>query len=552
MLDYVCTRKRLLITILIAILTVLIYFRYLSVQEDELIVLIHVPDAKVKVFADLVDYPTMIDPSELRKALLAGNPEAKIKPIDIKHDPAITPLEPFQYIYCKFETSFPEEFYFHYDGKLFPKFIKLKLLYEILRAPFRGLGGANIPITSLIHKKRITGFYPLHNKIHSMALLEEQLDWTRTPWNQPFEDIRGYYGEKIALYHLFLGHFSEFLILPSFIGFAFQIVVWATLNFSSPVLPFFAVVITVGSIIMLEGWKRKESFTALKWGMSDFESRELERPEFTGVEIKSFVTGEDIIYFPPADFRTRVQFSFCMIGLMIMLVIGVVASIYYLRFSLQKDIGSSSSAVASVLNTAQIIIFNMIYQFLVQKLTNLENHRTDTSYQDSMIVKLFLFQFVNSYASFFFLAFVAQYLPKPDGVPDDFVGQCGADNCMYPLSINLAIIFGTKLVITNVVALGQPYVLQKLKLRKETKGEKAKGKQLTPAEEDYMLLPYDPMMDNISNYAETAVQFGFMVLFITALPIGCFFSVVNSYVKIRVDTYKLTHVSCHSSRRLFC
>ena len=35
----------------------------------------------------------------------------------------------------------------------------------------------------------------------------------------------------------------------------------------------------------------------------------------------------------------------------------------------------------------------------------------------------------------------------------------------------------------------------------------------------------------------------FQVLFITALPIGIFFSVINSYVKIRVDTYKMTHVS---------
>jgi threonine/homoserine/homoserine lactone efflux protein len=64
--------------------------------------------------------------------------------------------------------------------------------------------------------------------------------------------------------------------------------------------------------------------------------------------------------------------------------------------------------VASILNTLQIMIFNMIYQARAIQLTDEENHRTDTDYEDSLIVKLFVFQFINSYTSFFFLAFIAQ------------------------------------------------------------------------------------------------------------------------------------------------
>lgn len=45
-------------------------------------------------------------------------------------------------------------------------------------------------------------------------------------------------------------------------------------------------------------------------------------------------------------------------------------------------------------------------------LSERENHRTDTQYEDSMIAKIFIFQFVNSYASFFYLAFIAQYVGK--------------------------------------------------------------------------------------------------------------------------------------------
>lgn len=73
--------------------------------------------------------------------------------------------------------------------------------------------------------------------------------------------------------------------------------------------------------------------------------------------------------------------------------------------------------------------------------------RTETNYEDSMILKAFFFQFVNCYACFFYLAFVA----GP-------VGDCGEDgDCMKPLALNLAIIFGTNITIGNVVEGLVPY-----------------------------------------------------------------------------------------------
>lgn len=64
-----------------------------------------------------------------------------------------------------------------------------------------------------------------------------------------------------------------------------------------------------------------------------------------------------------------------------------------------------------------------------------------------MIAKIFWFQFVNSYASFFYLAFVAE-----------FVGDCPESGCMSALSINLAIIFLVRLVSGNAMELLLPYL----------------------------------------------------------------------------------------------
>ena len=67
-----------------------------------------------------------------------------------------------------------------------------------------------------------------------------------------------------------------------------------------------------------------------------------------------------------------------------------------------------ASVVASILNAFQIQTMNIIYGSIADALTDRENHRTDTQYEDSLIAKMFLFQFVNSYASLFYVAFIQQ------------------------------------------------------------------------------------------------------------------------------------------------
>ena len=86
-------------------------------------------------------------------------------------------------------------------------------------------------------------------------------------------------------------------------------------------------------------------------------------------------------------------------------MVGIVTTIYVLRYLVFPK--SSAQTLASVCNSVQIQITNLLYGFLATVLTDLENYRTETEYEDSMIMKIFVFQFVNSYASFFFLAFIA-------------------------------------------------------------------------------------------------------------------------------------------------
>mmetsp|Transcript_27752 Transcript_27752/g.59816 ORF Transcript_27752/g.59816 Transcript_27752/m.59816 type:complete len:763 (-) Transcript_27752:195-2483(-) len=514
-------------------------FPYLSVQSDELYCLVRCPLAKMKQFADTEDSLMQVDEIFLEQTLLAGDAEAKIGPIEITDNRKITPYSPYQHIFMEFREELDNGMYHIPPGEETPftKVIRLKLIMAILRAS-RKKGGCQLEVNRMLFKGDILALYPLHDRKVTEPLEAQCTGWKIMPWEMPTHDLKDYFGEKIALYCVFIAHYSLFLILPAVVGLVFQLVVWGTGDYSHPVIAFYSLIICIWAIVMLEYWKRQQAHTAMQWGMTEFEAEEPERPEFEGHQIKSFVTGKDMLYFPPEEKSDSLAQSATVVCAYMLLVVGVVSSIYVMRFSLQGQIGTLAAVLASVINTVQIVVFNFIYRSVVIKLTDHENPRTDTIYEDSMIVKLFVFQFVNSYASFFFIAFIAGYLTTQDAADDDAKGQCGATTCMEPLSINLAIIFGTRLTLTNFLDIFLPYVAYKQKVKKETEGVEDPT-SLTPAEQDYMLMDYDGLVEGIQNYADTTIQYGFLMLFITALPCAAFVSLVGNYFKAKLNLWKL-------------
>jgi hypothetical protein len=464
-------------------------YPYLSLQGDELIVLITCPEPTLASFTDDLNFIVELDPAYCRDKMSKGDKDRRQKPVKITDDPQYSRLHPFEHIFGKYDTSLDQKIYKAKGdrGSPFDRPTRLKIMYYMLTVP-RCEGGCGIKLHSLLLKNEILAFFPPHNKQEADVILDASSGALTMPWRQPVELIRAYMGEKVALYYVFMAHYSLWLILPAVIGLIFQLVVWGTgPNFSHPVLPFYGVCITVWAIIMLEFWKRSQRMQAMKWGMLDFEDEEPDRPEFKGDRIKSFVDGRDMTYFPPKQHGRLVAASQSVIVTFIFIVIGVVAGIYYMRYVLQKQsLGPYASTIASVVNTIQITIFNVIYQIVAVKLTNAENHRTDTNYQDSLIVKMFVFQFVNSYASFFYIAFIAANLDPVPGQPEGFMGQCGYYNCMQPLSVNLAIIFGSRLTVTNLIEVLMPIYSCWQKRKTETAGKDVA--LLTPPELDFILM----------------------------------------------------------------
>jgi hypothetical protein len=107
---------------------------------------------------------------------------------------------------------------------------------------------------------------------------------------------------------------------------------------------------------------------------------------------------------------------------------------------------------------------------------------------------------------------------------------------MIALAINLGIIFGTRLTLSNAIELGMPLINAYMKDRAENEGA---TKEPSEAEKQFRMEIYDQLKGSLNDYAELSIQFGYMTFFITALPVAALGAFINNYVEIRTDAFKL-------------
>ena len=505
----------------------------------------------------------LVDEKRCEKMMTNGIPDVfegrKFPPLN----ETITTLRPFQYIYGPYEADYHDELFVRskpddypegkeFDSDPFSDQIRIRLIYEFLRAKAKD-GGCGFRLTNLIRQKKILGLYPLHNQVKGAALWDDFFNsYDCNP--RTFDHVKSYFGEKIALYFNFTSHLGFWLIVPAIIGAALNITVWALGNYSHWTLCFFSVIICTWSILMLEYWKRTEKENSLRWGTLDFDKTETDRPEFKEDEMmEDFIHGEfvkdpnakSMKFVNPGKQSCRYTESVIVVGAWILLVVGVVIAIYVVRMLvLAEPLGSNAASVASGMNSIQIVIFNILFTGVCKTMTEFENQRTDTQYEDSLIGKLFFFQFVNSYSSFFFIAFVAQYLERPDYLDDEgdqknWKGECGWEDCMYPLSVNVAIIMVAKFG-QNIASFLLPWLSHRQ--AKSQALEKCHHLLFSPAEDEFLLTPYDPIHDSIQRYSDLAIQYGFMVLFSAALPLASLLCMIECLLSARIDLYLMLNL----------
>eukprot|EP01052_Picozoa_sp_SAG31_P013291 SAG31_NODE_796_length_12032_cov_21.073242_16_plen_528_part_00 len=199
----------------------------------------------------------------------------------------------------------------------------------------------------------------------------------------------------------------------------------------------------------------------------------------------------------------------------------------------------------SIISAISIAVFGKIYTTIGLKLTDWENHKTQTTYDDYLILKTFAFQFLNNYFALFFIAFMKY------GFIFGIRSTCKYDDCMAELELQL-LILACKDLFMNVVQTGMPFAKQRAKVKKLQRRFKdeaeATGLDIVAIvhtkkpEHEYTLEDYD---STFNDFCEIAMQFGFCTLFAAAFPIGPLLAIINNIVEIRFDAFSL----CRAYRR---
>lgn len=251
-------------------------------------------------------------------------------------------------------------------------------------------------------------------------------------------------------------------------------------------------------------------------------------------------------------------FSFSIVILLVALAFAAVLAVVLYRMSVLASLRvyhfkvTTSSAIlfttatAASINLCLIVIFNWIYEYLAIYLTELELLRTQTEFDDSLTLKIYLLQFVNYYASIFYIAF---FKGKFIGYPQIYIRfftyrqeECGLGGCLLELCIQLAIIMIGKQAMNTVleILLAKFYKwLNSMKLRigkrKKSSAVKRDGQRWW---RDFKLIEWG-QGSLFSEYLEMVLQYGFVTIFVAAFPLAPFFALLNNILEMRLDAKKL-------------
>lgn len=449
--------------------------------------------------------------------------------------------------------------------------------------------------------------YPLHDFDELVPLQRRWLVYWQYPWNMPVDDIKDYYGEKIGLYFLFIGHYTTWLIPAGLVGIAaFADVAAKGFDPNAGSIPYYCVFMAIWATLFLEYWKRKQVKYAMYWGMTDFESQQSVRPEFAAhhqvVSIKSPINGEDEKYFPPniASRKKAISQSIIFTALVIvfctvMMVFGAKVMTgpgapYDMNWTLPFKIAGTAitipigSLACEVANVVQVQLFAFLYkEFAAKQLNAFENHRTETEFEDNLIAKVFVFNFINTFSAVVVIAFFKQ--PFADFMRLRSAGCVGT--CMGELGAKLGSLFVAQLLTKNIVAVFVPYLAFKKQVladeaaedeaeeartaaaaaKAQKSGALAEGgeskdaakageeeeedeeeapdidwshRRASPAEEQFSMNHYDILLGPFDDFSELIVQYGYVTLFVAAFPLAPIMAAANNYLQIRVDGWHLS------------
>ena len=410
-------------------------------------------------------------------------------------------------------------------------------------------------------KKWIDLVSPLHIEEQKIQI-QKQTWYPLLQMMPPIHQIQDYYGPSVAYYFAWMGYLGLWLRFLGVFGlsaYIFRQYRGDTID-TDEYTPFYGVLCFLWSILFVKFWDRYEQTLAYQWGTlpltnvidNSLESQEdlysvydsgkgHRRPEFIGYHRISPITGlVESAYFPPL--RRKLQYLVSAIVTIAMLSLAFFVMILSLNmqgyihpprhknyhpfhFSYLASLAEPGHIfdaesywkcyIPVVLHSGCIYTLNTIYRIIAKKLTDWENHRTQDIYDNSLILKRFLFEAFDCYIVLFYLAFY----------------ECDVDILRREL-VAVFNIDSFRRLATEILI---PTILQ-WQAEQRDGGDDVSTDNFHP--HDLHLDEYEQFDD----YMEILIQFGYATLFASAYPMASLALCAAVWLEIRSDMYKLTHL----------
>ncbi|XP_032992527.1 anoctamin-8 [Lacerta agilis] len=288
--------------------------------------------------------------------------------------------------------------------------------------------------------------FPIHEQRILNRLMKSWVQAICEP--QPLDDICDYFGVKIAMYFAWLGFYTSAMVYPAVFGSLLYTFTENDQTSRDVCCVIFAIFNVIWSTLFLEEWKRRGAEFAYKWGTLDTPAESIEepRPQFRGVKRVSPVTNSEEFYYPPWKrllFQCLVSLPVCLFCLSFVFL-AMLGCFELQEFVLSiKELPRIVRFLPKIVLAVIVTACDEVYKKIAYWLNDMENYRLQSAYEKHLIIKMVLFQFVNSYLSLFYIGF---YLKDMDRLKE-----------------MLATLLITRQFLQNVKEVSQPHLYSKFK-----------------------------------------------------------------------------------------
>ncbi|XP_072237165.1 anoctamin-9-like isoform X1 [Leuresthes tenuis] len=398
---------------------------------------------------------------------------------------------------------------------------RIRIVHFIVHQTFINTGEN---LEELLTKDVFETIFCLHERKEQKKLRKEWARWSALFSGQPFHDVKCYFGEKVALYYLWLGWYTKLLVPAAALGVIVFLYALAFFN-TSPLIEevcksnitmcprwdntskvwhlsdtctyakvshlfdnegtvAFAMFMAIWATLFLELWKRHRAKYVSKWKVFDW----CEEEEELILEIVNDPNCR------PKQFRhsyLRSVLVLTLVTVMMMVIIGLTHAIVVFRVVAAplmsefkwKFLTDHANTVAvllgAVLHYVTIQIMTRVNRWVSLKLCEIEKLNSFAATERSFTVKMFTFQFFTLFSSLFYVAF---FLGRINGHPGKYVliagfrlEECHPSGCLTDLFIQMAVIMLLKQTLNNIFEFTIPWLMSLLSRKTARKLERKCG-----------------------------------------------------------------------------